>query len=79
MINIDNINRINFVAESHKVDLIEILNNILRSKFIDVNLREIASHVLSATLGFCELDNLDDETIHTILTWSKEHHILTYK
>ena len=79
MINIDNINRINFVGESHKVDFIEILNNILRSKVIDVNLREIASHLLSATLGFCELDNLDDETIHAILTWSKEHHILTYK
>lgn len=76
MINVDNINKIHFVAESHKVDLVDVLKSILRSKAIEVNLKEVASHILSAVIGFSEMVSVDDESIDTILTWTKEHHIV---
>lgn len=77
MINIDNVNKINFIAESHKSDLVLVLKNILRFSTIDNNSKEIASHILSAILGFCEIISIDDESIHSILTWTKEYHILS--
>jgi len=76
MINVDNINKINFVAESHKINFVHILKTVLTSKAIEVNLKEVASHLLSAVIGFCELVTVDDESIETILAWTKEHHIV---
>lgn len=76
MINIDNINKIHFVAESHKVDLIQILRGVLKTKAVEPNIKEVAAHVLSAAIGFSEIVNIDEESIAAILTWTKEHHII---
>ncbi len=76
MINVDNVNKINFVANSHKLDLISVLKNILIGKCIELNIKEITSHILSAALGFCENVSVEDESIYTILNWTKDHHIL---
>lgn len=76
MINIDNINKIHFVAESHKVDLVQILRGVLRSKAVEVNLKEIAAHILSVVIGFSEMVIVNDEIIEAIFAWTKEHHIV---
>lgn len=76
MINIDNINKIHFVAESHKVDLVQVLRGVLKSKCIEVSLKEIAGHILSAVIGFCESVTIENESIEAILLWTKEHHIV---
>lgn len=77
MINVDNVNKINFVADSHKIDLISVLKSILGGKGLEPNIKEIASHILSSIIGFCELISVDDESIDSILTWTKEHHIIS--
>ncbi len=76
MINVDNINKIHFVAESHKVDLVHLLRLVLKSKDIEVSLKEVAAHILSAVFGFSEFVAVDDEAFGEILAWTREHHLL---
>lgn len=77
MINIDNISKINKIAESHEFDFVDLLIRIIRCKNIDINSREIASHLLSSLLGFCDLESSKNDNFHFILKWTEEHYILT--
>ena len=62
----------------HKSELIKTLCLILNNNRIESNLKEISSHIISAILGFCELENSKEEYFSFVLKWTTDHHILTY-
>jgi hypothetical protein len=77
MINIDNINKIQYIALSHKINLFGIFTQIMKMRILDPCLKEIASHLFCAIIGFCEFDSNNEDLYNFIISWTKEHHIIS--
>jgi len=77
MINIDNINKIQYIALSHKINLFGIFTQIMKMKIIDPALKEVASHLFCAIIGFCDFDSNNEDLYRFIINWTKEHHIIS--
>lgn len=78
MIDIENINKIQSIALFHQIDLFGILKYIMKNNILDLNLKEIASHLFCTIIGFCEYESNYDEIYKFIFTLTNEHYILTY-
>ena len=77
MINIDNINKIQYIALSHKINLFGIFTQIMKMRILDSAIKEIASHLFCAIIGFCEFDSNNEDLYRFIINWTKEHHIIS--
>jgi hypothetical protein len=77
MINIENINKIQYVALSHKINLFGIFTQIMKMRVLEGNLKEIASHLFCAIIGFCEFDSNNDDLYRYIIDWIRDHHIIS--
>jgi hypothetical protein len=78
MINIENINKIQYIALSHKINLFGIFTLIMKMKIINPSLKEIASHLFCAIIGFCDFDSNNEDLYRFVINWTNEHHIITY-
>ena len=79
MINIDNAKKINYISEMHKSEILKVLCLLIQCKKIEDNLKEIASHIICAILGFCELESSKEEYFSFIIRWTREYHVLSYE
>lgn len=79
MIDLENINKIQFIALSHQINLFGILTQIMNMKnnISDLNIKEIASHLFCTIIGFCEFDSNNEDLYRFIFTWTNEYYFLT--
>jgi hypothetical protein len=77
MIDIENINKIQYIAISNNINLFGIFSIIMKMKIIDPSLKEIASHLFCAIIGFCDFDSNNEDLYRLIINWTNEHYIIT--
>jgi hypothetical protein len=74
MINVDLVKKIDEAASLNGKSLSDLLREVLNSPFLEDNLKEVASHILSADLSFAKPETEPLNNIVDLLTWTYNYY-----